>query len=218
MNTTTTGERLSLLLLHAVKQVSIKIFWWHRRTTESSVVCLLLCCAFLPQCAHLFHDLMCASARMLNGKSDKNKCAIRSFLYKFGKRCFSLWSYHFHHSMCHIIKSISPHVIGLLNFDLGFDYLLLSGSFSLRYDVFNGIFEGQLMSTVFVPQCFTHVALMTQIAGGKKYSDFMCSTRGNWIFHCVIWSAQVHGTRRQMRRLVSIPLVSEVRRPHLGRL
>lgn len=48
MNTTTTGELLSLLLLHAVKQVSIKIFWWHQRTTESSVVCLLLCYAFCP--------------------------------------------------------------------------------------------------------------------------------------------------------------------------
>lgn len=171
MNTTTTGELLSLFLLHAVKQVSIKIFWWHRWTTESSVVCLLLCCAFLLQCAHLFHDLMCASARMLNGKSDKNKCAIRSFLYKFGKRCFSLWSYHFHHSMCHIIKSISPHVIGLLNFDLGFDYLLLSGSFSLRYDVFNGIFEGQFMSTVFVPQCFTRGADDPD-SGGKKIFRF----------------------------------------------
>lgn len=68
---------------------------------------------------------------------------------------------------------------GLLNLDLGFDYLLLAGSFSLRYDVFNAIFEGQFMSTVFVPQCFTHVALMTQIGGEKKYSDFMCSTRGN---------------------------------------
>lgn len=73
----------------------------------------IFCCVFtfvlrfLPQCAHLFHDLTCASARMLNGKSDKNKCAIRSFLYKFGKRCFSLWSYHFHHLMCHIIHSIT---------------------------------------------------------------------------------------------------------------
>lgn len=61
---------------------------------------------------------------------------------------------------------------GLLKFDLGFDYLLLSGSFSLPYDVFNGIFEGQFMSTVFVPQCFTHVALMTQIGGKKKIFRF----------------------------------------------
>lgn len=36
----------------------------------------------------------------------------------------------------------------------------------------------------------------------KKYSDFMCSTQGNWIFHCVIWSTLAWGKRKQMRRLI----------------
>lgn len=114
VNTTTTGELLSLLLLHAVKQVGIKISWWHRENNRIFCSVFTFVLRFLPQCAHLFHDLMCASARMLNGKSDKNKCDIHCFLFKFGKCCFSRWSYRIHHSTWHLINSSSPD--GLLNF------------------------------------------------------------------------------------------------------
>lgn len=47
---------------------------------------------------------------------------------------------------------------------------------------------------------FTHLHWWPRL---RKYSDFMCCTQGNWIFHCVIWSTLVWGECRQMRRLIS---------------
>lgn len=77
---------------------------------------LLLCIyfyvpLFTPVCTFSFHDLMCISAVLSNRKSDKNRCAVHSFLFKFSKSCFNLESVHFHHSFCHILNSFSPHVM-----------------------------------------------------------------------------------------------------------